>query len=254
MRSRSASELSWYVYTLHDPREPTCVRYVGWTRDHQKRLQGHIRNAANGRDRTYCGNWKRSLLAAGVRPVLVIVESGVGDGWNEAEIWWIQHLRSQPSSHLTNLARGGGGSSGCHWRLSAETRAKIGAASKGRIVSTETRAKIRAQKLGRTLSAETRAKMSAAHLGKKRSLESVEKSAAAHLGKSPSEDTREKLRAQHAKLREAPVEAPKRSVTSRAKTSASLRKYYAEHGTRSLSDETRKKISLAVKAYRSGHT
>lgn len=49
--------------------------------------------------------------------------------------------------------------------ISAETRAKIGAANKARKISSETRAKISARQVGKTYSAETRAKMSAANKG-----------------------------------------------------------------------------------------
>jgi hypothetical protein len=67
---------------------------------------------------------------------------------------------------------------------SQETRDKIGAAGKGRIVSAETRAKHSAAMLGRSVSPEARAKISAAHAGKTLSEEHCAKLSEAHMGQS----------------------------------------------------------------------
>ena len=66
--------------------------------------------------------------------------------------------------------------------LSAEHRAKIGAAGIGRTHSAESRAKIGAAGIGRIHSVESRAKMSAAHTGKKRSAEQCANMSAAQSG------------------------------------------------------------------------
>lgn len=58
---------------------------------------------------------------------------------------------------------------------SAETKAKIGAGHKGKVVSKETRAKLRANSTGVVLSKETRAKIGAIHKGKVVSKESIAK-------------------------------------------------------------------------------
>ena len=77
-----------------------------------------------------------------------------------------------------------------------ETRAKISAAGKGRKHSTESRAKMSAAQKGRPgkpASPETRAKLSAARKGKPKSAEHRAKMSAAHTGKKLSPERREKL-------------------------------------------------------------
>lgn len=82
-----------------------------------------------------------------------------------------------------------------------ETRAKLSAALKGRVVSEETRAKMRAALKGRVMSEESRAKMSAAQKGKVRAPRSEEYRAKLRAaGKAQvhgplSEETKAKLRA-----------------------------------------------------------
>ena len=66
--------------------------------------------------------------------------------------------------------------------LSAEHRAKIGAARTGMTLSAEHRAKIAAANIGKTLSAETRAKIAAANIGKTLSAEHRAKLSAAQAG------------------------------------------------------------------------
>lgn len=146
--------------------------------------------------------------------------------------------------------------------MSAETRARIGAAGKGRKLSAETiakviaaltgtkrtaeqranmsaagrlqsaekRAKIAAASRSRTHSAETRAKISAAQKGKKRSPESVAKMAATNKGRKHSAETIVKMKAAYlarsaevlAALTGRPV-----SVETRVKISASNKVYWA---------------------------
>lgn len=65
----------------------------------------------------------------------------------------------------------------------AEARAKVSKAMKGRIITPEARAKISAAKTGVRLSDETRAKMSATHTGMRQSPEAIAKCREANLGK-----------------------------------------------------------------------
>ena len=88
------------------------------------------------------------------------------------------------------------------WKPSPETRAKISAAQRGRIVSAETRAKISAAKQGVKRSAETCAKMSAARLGKKLSNEHRAKMSAARANMS--NETREKMSVSHRGKKQSP--------------------------------------------------
>src|SRR4029077_9072076 len=75
---------------------------------------------------------------------------------------------------------------GSHGSLSAETRARMSAAHKGRVVSPETRAKITATLTGRKngpRSDETRKKISDAHRGRTASAATKSRLSAAHRGK-----------------------------------------------------------------------
>ena len=75
--------------------------------------------------------------------------------------------------HISNIGK----------RRSAETRAKMSAAAKGRLKSLEHRAAISKSHQGKTLSPETRAKISKAGKGRVHSLESRAKMSAAQRGK-----------------------------------------------------------------------
>ena len=92
---------------------------------------------------------------------------------------------------LRNLTDGGDGMSG--HVFSAEHRAKIGAASKGRTPSPEIRAKISAAQQGRIFSPEHRAKISAANSNPK--AETRAKMSAANKGRKHSPEARAKISA-----------------------------------------------------------
>lgn len=245
----------WFIYTLHDPREPDVVRYVGWTIDPKKRLASHIRAARNLRDKTHCGEWKHSLLEVGVEPVLVVIGRGSGVGWEEAERRWIRYYRDVSEAELTNISAGGGGALGCRWTLSGEVRAARREAGilRGFSEYARTRAVENAEsRRGVPLTPEHRAKISAAHQGKKKPPEVVEKTASFWRGRSHSESTKAKLRASHEGLDPLRRPAAKKpaSPERKAKISAALKTHYARNGPRKTSDETRAKISAALKAYR----
>lgn len=105
----------------------------------------------------------------------------------------------------------------------AETRAKIGAAHKGKVMSSATREKIGLAALGRNkgrhISDETRAKIRSANIGKKLSDETRAKMRASAKGKNAgkvrSAETRAKLRSAHLGM--------KASDKTRAKMSASAK-------------------------------
>lgn len=155
---------SWFIYTLEDPRYPGVIRYLGWTVDPGKRLQGHLAGAKSGRDKTRCGVWKRSLLREGLKPVLKIVETGSGEGWPAVEIRWIADLRNE-GQPLLNHTEGGEGFRGRH---SEETKSRMSAVAKGR--PKPPRGEEHVKNLAAALKArqytpELRAKMREAHLG-----------------------------------------------------------------------------------------
>jgi len=80
----------------------------------------------------------------------------------EREIYWIEKLDSYNTGY--NKTTGGEGTSG--HQHSAETKAKIAAAKKGKKASAEAKAKMAAAKKGKKASAETKAKVSASKMKK----------------------------------------------------------------------------------------
>lgn len=236
--------LDWSIYTLHDPRDPPLTRYVGWARIPGRRYKGHLRDARNGRDKTRCGFWKRSLLAAGVLPVMTVIESGTGSGYVAAERRWIAYYRSLCGGKLTNLTDGGDGTLG--YQMTPDQRAKISAARRG------TKATPAA-----------RAAMSAAHLGYKHTPDQTAKIAAANRGRHQPEEERAKRRKPRAPEAVAKSAAAKRGVRRSDESRAKMREAHlgkpltAEHARNAAeahlglkrSSEAKAKISHAIKAW-----
>lgn len=219
----------WEIYTLSDPRT-LRARYVGVTFvGGAARCRSHCDNALKGR--THRDYWIRSLLRLGYRPIYLVLEYGQGVGWQDRERFWIAIHRK--FCDLTNLTDGGEGTPG--HRCSPETRAKIGAASKGRPYSSETRAKMGAANKGRKRSPETRAKLSAAAKERQYSPETRAKIGAAKKGHKCSPETLVKM-SRASKRR-------KHSPEVRAKLSATQKGH-------KCSLEARAKISAAQKGHK----
>lgn len=124
------------IYGMRDPREPSVTRYVGQTIHALKcRLDRHLRAK-----RTYhAARWVRSLLAKGVRPEIFPLEQVAVNDADAAEVRWIANLRANGHA-LTNCTDGGHGSR----NASAETRAKLSRAMRGRPKTPEHRANMSA--------------------------------------------------------------------------------------------------------------
>lgn len=177
------------IYTLHDP-DTMAVRYVGFTsKTLEKRLNGHIYAARFMlSDTSHRMNWIRSILNSDKIPVIKLVEI-VSEGiWQERERFWISHFRSI-GCDLTNSCDGGIGTI----NPSKETREKMSAANRGRILSDKTREKISAAGRGRVHSHETKEKMTAAWRRNKRAQEHLQRLSSANIGRKRSRQTREKI-------------------------------------------------------------
>lgn len=189
------------IYGLVDPRT-LLVRYVGKSAKGMLRPREHRRQLH--REDTYKARWLKSLLALGLDYTIVVLEEiASADLLADAEVWRIAYGRAS-GWPLTNLTDGGDGTAGRtvsaatkvkltaamsapevrgrisaavmeHWRtrprtVSAETRAKLAEAGRGRRrpggtrrpPSPETRAKISTTLRGRIVSEDTRAKTSQA--------------------------------------------------------------------------------------------
>ena len=201
-----------FIYALCEPGTRT-VRYIGKADDVPRRLRKHLNESA--RQKNHLGNWLRAVLARGEKPALVILREVSYSLWKSAEKTYIRIARGL-GKDLVNSTDGGEGIT-----MTAEIRAKIGAAHLGRKLSTEVRAKMCIAQKGRTFSPEARAKMSATRLGRKSPM----------LGRCHSPAARAKMSSSKIGRRASPEH--------RARQSA------AQLGG-SCSQETRKKIAAAL--------
>jgi NUMOD3 motif len=151
------------VYGLVDPRDER-VRYVGKSSCGLVRPRSHF-CPSRLNERTYKAHWISSVIAAGFTPRIIILRhcSSVRE-LDEAERFFIAYFRSL-GHVLTNATDGGEGAPGV--RLSAETRAKMSAASLGKPKSPAHRAAIAKALLGHSVADETRAMIGAHHAGNK---------------------------------------------------------------------------------------
>jgi hypothetical protein len=75
-----------FIYALEDPRD-SIPRYIGKSNDPDKRLRGHINEAARNTDKKrtdHKNNWIRSLLKDGIEPVVSILDEVPEAEW---EFW-----------------------------------------------------------------------------------------------------------------------------------------------------------------------
>jgi len=81
---------------------------VGFTsQTPESRLRNHISQSLARRE-TYKERGICSLLSVGLTPLIEVVESGSGDGWEDAERRWIAFYRSR-GARLWNTTDGGEG-------------------------------------------------------------------------------------------------------------------------------------------------
>lgn len=196
-----------FIYGLAEP-ETGVIRYVGKSNNPNQRLSRHMAQSRTGK--WHAAIWVASLVAKGLRPIVVILEKVATDDWPAAEIRWIKKLRDEDCD-LTNTTEGGMApeiTEGTRAKMSAAKkekgqpwihtpesrakaaatkrgkkrgpmptwwRAKIGAAQKDRVFSEEHCRKISEAKMGHQVSEETRKKISATHLGSKQPEEVCQK-------------------------------------------------------------------------------
>lgn len=160
-------------------------------------------------------NCKTSLIGKAIRKygrenftVEVLEECDTPEQLNAREIFWIAELNCKAPIGY-NCTDGGDGRPG--FFPSAESRAKMSAAHRGKKHSAESRAKIGMSNKGKHHTAETRLKMSAAHKGKKHS--------AANKGKTLSAEHRAKMSAAHMGKHHTAESQAKMSAAHRSKTS-----------------------------------
>jgi len=96
-----------YIYALLDPVSGD-VKYVGKSKNPAVRLRSHINVALRDEDDRRKSRWIRKLCSQGLEPELRILEEAKEDNWEEAECKWIAYYRGQ-GIDLCNHTDGGDG-------------------------------------------------------------------------------------------------------------------------------------------------
>jgi group I intron endonuclease len=123
--------MEFYIYTLSHP-ETNEVRYVGKTINIKRRYKQHLYDKRT----THKSSWVKSLKQLGLKPIMTIIETCNETNWIDREKFWITQF-----DNLTNLLDGGG----VHYTRTTkeETKAKISAIHKGKILTEDHKEKIR---------------------------------------------------------------------------------------------------------------
>lgn len=95
-----------YIYALIDPRTSEC-RYTGKADDVPLRAQRHLRKSSLSAP-THKNCWLLSLVYAGLKPEVVVLDTIPKKDWQTYEQWWIAYLRFL-GVNLTNGTTGGDG-------------------------------------------------------------------------------------------------------------------------------------------------
>lgn len=142
--------MRYFVYALCDPRTDG-VRYIGQSSIGMERPWAHGYPSKVRVLRTRVNSWIKHLQRQGLSfSVCVLEVFSTPDPLSAAEKGYIQQFAAA-GCDLTNLTEGGEGVRG--WHHSAETKAKISAALRVRVISAETRKRISDVHRGRRVTA-----------------------------------------------------------------------------------------------------
>lgn len=202
--------MSYFVYKLT---APNGHGYIGITgKSVMSRWNWHIRDAKGGaKFALHCAMRKYGHETFSVETLCECVDA------REAKVCERALIAAHGTFHLSgrdyNLTIGGDGNHG--WKMSDETKKKIGEKSKGRIPSAESRAKMSAAGKGRKIvrTPEHAAKIGAKLKGRVMSAEWRAKIGAAGVGRKMSEETKQKLREARKNYKASPESIAKMRAT-----------------------------------------
>lgn len=222
-----------FIYGLYDPRvAPIHWRYVGKSVDTEYRLSRHC-CLSSLRSKSHRSMWVQSLLEAGVRPALRVLEIvPEGHNWQLVECKWIMIFHNM-GYRLTNGTDGG---DDCY--------------SVPAVVRSNRRRKGEKRP---PVSDEWREKQRVAHLGRKQSPEWITKKSASLKGHVVSVETRKKV--SDALKGRPKSEAAKRSMSEcrrgvpHPKKRITLSEEHKKHISEGVSRATRGKSKPGLKRY-----
>lgn len=126
-KKRGCVLTKFYIYCLIDPLNGQ-IRYIGYTKNIQKRFYGHISKCKSKRNNSRKDNWIRHLLNEKVKPIIEIIDEFDDPDSIDTIKFWEMHYISLFKSwgfDLTNATDGGDGI------ICAESRKKISEKLKG---------------------------------------------------------------------------------------------------------------------------
>ncbi len=80
-----------YIYTLVDP-VTQVTRYVGFSRNPERRLKKHMSNAIAYIDKNAKEKWLEDLHYRKLKPLITIVEECAWEDRRTREAYWIDHF------------------------------------------------------------------------------------------------------------------------------------------------------------------
>lgn len=101
--------MNYIIYKLIDP-NTNKIRYIGKTKNLQKRYYHHCSLAACNKEDTHRSNWIKSLLLDKQKPIIEVIEFCNEYNWQEREIYWIKYYSDKYD--LCNHTIGGDGGKG----------------------------------------------------------------------------------------------------------------------------------------------
>lgn len=203
------------IYMLHDP--AGMPFYCGKTmRPVQHRFHRHLKDSLSLPDRPV----NKAIIALNNNVTVDVIDIVPADqDWRVAERFWIATLRYL-NPCCTNMSAGGDGVPG--HVPNAATRARLGAAHRGKKLYPHQIELLRRISTGRIKTPEEIEKTASANRGRRLSPETIEKMRRAHKGKIITAEAREKMRLAKLEKRQTPehIANMRAAVTGKPKSEA----------------------------------